>query len=328
MAIFALARFGYSEGFEPSFKPTNNDLFSQANKIYASSPAPDRGVYEYGNLLFSVVVIDTNVETIKHLEGTAMLRAVAQLRRKIPERPRQFTTKNRLLEKRLDDDTGIYRYALVYRREDLMQVVELAEIQRKEQERLAKEATERLEQERLAKEEKGNRENEQKAPSSKADLVSPEQEEKLASEEESVLSQDSDEVLDSAPKDKVIADEQLEEAWQQEQEQLASNKPQNLTDKPATDGFSNMQINVDFGDDSEVSSSEESAQIKALKAQENTTLKSTENYPELRDSVSSRPLRQEETQKSIFDEVRNSQIKNKSQQEEDGSWLNIQPTIE
>ena len=70
-----------------------------------------------------IVVIDTNQEKIRYLEGTAMLRATALLREKYPRLPPQFRLRNRVVEKELDDDTGIYRYALVYRLTDIEKAI-------------------------------------------------------------------------------------------------------------------------------------------------------------------------------------------------------------
>ena len=69
--------------------------------------------------MFVIVVIDTNREKLRYLEGTAMLRAADLLRKKYPELPANFRLRNRMVENRLDDDTGLYRYALVYRLADL-----------------------------------------------------------------------------------------------------------------------------------------------------------------------------------------------------------------
>jgi len=66
-----------------------------------------------------IVVIDTNKEPIKYLEGTAMLRAMALLREKYPSLPPQFRIRNRQVEKMLDDETGIYRYAIACREADI-----------------------------------------------------------------------------------------------------------------------------------------------------------------------------------------------------------------
>ena len=105
--------------FAPTHISKQTDAYADAGKIYDSSPSADQGVYQHGDLVFVIVVIDTQREKIKHLEGTAMLRTVALLRQKFPKLPAEFNVRNRLLEKDLDDDTGIYRYATVQRLADI-----------------------------------------------------------------------------------------------------------------------------------------------------------------------------------------------------------------
>lgn len=106
--------------FAPTYRGNPERQYAEARKIYASSPAvTQQGVYEHDSLVFVIVVIDTNREKLRYLEGTAMLRAADLLRKKYPELPANFRLRNRMVENRLDDDTGLYRYALVYRLADL-----------------------------------------------------------------------------------------------------------------------------------------------------------------------------------------------------------------
>lgn len=109
-------------GFAPTYvlRP-DETAYARAHDIYESSPhRAAQGVYRLYGLVFVVVRVDTNVEKIRYLEGTAMLRAKALLRNAFVELPAQFTLQSRLLENSLDDDSGIYRYALVYRETDIV----------------------------------------------------------------------------------------------------------------------------------------------------------------------------------------------------------------
>ena len=106
--------------FTPTYRGNPERQYAEARKIYASSPAvTQQGVYEHDSLVFVIVVIDTNREKLRYLEGTAMLRAADLLRKNYPELPANLRLRHRLVEKSLDDDTGLYRYALVYRLADL-----------------------------------------------------------------------------------------------------------------------------------------------------------------------------------------------------------------
>lgn len=109
--------------FAPTFKSDSMDAYPDAPEIYDSSPRARQGVYRHSGLIFVVVVIDTNREQLEYLEGTAMLRAAALLREEFPGLPQRFRARNRLLEKELDDDTGIYRYAQVFRESDILKIV-------------------------------------------------------------------------------------------------------------------------------------------------------------------------------------------------------------
>ena len=100
------------------------DTYSEAIGIYRALPQRSQGVYRRSGLIFVIVVIDTDQEHLRYLEGTAMLRAVALLREAFPTLPPRFHARNRLVEKRLDDDTGIFRYALAFRESDILELGE------------------------------------------------------------------------------------------------------------------------------------------------------------------------------------------------------------
>lgn len=105
--------------FAPTYVSTEADTYFDAVEIYDSSPKASQGVYHCQGLVYVIVCIDTNKEKIKYLEGTAMLRTVALLRKYYPELPPKFNIRNRVVEKLLDDETGRYRYATVYREKDI-----------------------------------------------------------------------------------------------------------------------------------------------------------------------------------------------------------------
>ncbi len=115
-----------SIAFDPAYtlRP-GESAYARAQDIYQScTNPPAQGVYRQYGLVFVVVCIDTNTEKLRYLEGTAMLRANALLRNAFEDLPAAFTLKNRLLEKTLDDDTGIYRYALVFREIDVKNAID------------------------------------------------------------------------------------------------------------------------------------------------------------------------------------------------------------
>ena len=66
-----------------------------------------------------IVEIDTEREGIRYPEGTAMLRTISLLRGKYPKLPEKFTIPSRLMEKRTDDESGMYRYATAWRLSDI-----------------------------------------------------------------------------------------------------------------------------------------------------------------------------------------------------------------
>jgi|GEM_PF-6881802 len=106
--------------FAPTYVSAESDPYFDAVEIYDSSPQASQGVYHHQGLVYVIVCIDTNKEQIEYLEGTAMLRTAALLRDVYPGLPPKFHIRNRVVEKKLDDDTGIYRYATVYREQDIL----------------------------------------------------------------------------------------------------------------------------------------------------------------------------------------------------------------
>lgn len=109
--------------FKPQYHSELTDKYPDAITIYDSSPKASPGVYLHEGLVFVIITIDTNKESIKYLEGTAMLRASALLRKKYPNLPSQFRIRNRLVEKTYDDETGIYRYAIVCKEVDIKAIL-------------------------------------------------------------------------------------------------------------------------------------------------------------------------------------------------------------
>ena len=105
--------------FSPTYKSDETDKYYDAIEIYDSSPKASQGIYLYEGLVFVIVCIDTNKENIEYLEGTAMLRTADLLRKHYPGLPYQFRIRNRIVEKTYDYDSGIYRYATVYREKDI-----------------------------------------------------------------------------------------------------------------------------------------------------------------------------------------------------------------
>lgn len=105
--------------FAPQYHSELTDKYPDAINIYDSSPNASQGIYQHEGLVFVIVEIDTNQESIEYLEGTAMLRVIALLRKKYPNLPPRFSIRNRLVEKRHDDETGFYRYAVAYREADI-----------------------------------------------------------------------------------------------------------------------------------------------------------------------------------------------------------------
>lgn len=118
-----VAEASKSVAFVPTYQGVPEAQYAEAGEIYDSSPAAAQGVYRHGGLVYVIVVINTNREKIKYLEGTAMLRAAALLRQRYPQLPIRFRLKGRVMEEELDDDTGIYRYALVYRLADIEKAI-------------------------------------------------------------------------------------------------------------------------------------------------------------------------------------------------------------
>ena len=110
--------------FAPTYQSTEDDIYYDAMEIYDSSPTAPQGVYLYQGLVYVIVTIDTNKEKIQYLEGTAMLRVKALLQNKFPSLPENYRLRNKLMEKEFDDDSGIYRYAVVFRLNDIKKLTE------------------------------------------------------------------------------------------------------------------------------------------------------------------------------------------------------------
>lgn len=106
--------------FAPTYHAKGNDSYLEAEDIYSSSQKPSQGVYYADGLVFVVVVIDNSREKLKHVDGTAMLRADALLRRDFPGLPKYFSIDCRILEEEMDDEVEIYRYVLAYRKSDIL----------------------------------------------------------------------------------------------------------------------------------------------------------------------------------------------------------------
>ncbi|MBQ6471013.1 MAG: hypothetical protein IJJ33_03435 [Victivallales bacterium] len=109
--------------FAPTYRSDAEDKYFDAMEIYESSPSAPQGVYHWQGLVYVIVTIDTNKEKLKYLEGTAMLRVQSLLCGDYQFLPRNFTLRNRVLEKGLDDETGVYRYAVVFRERDIRKLM-------------------------------------------------------------------------------------------------------------------------------------------------------------------------------------------------------------
>ena len=118
-----------TNAFAPTFVSNEEDKFIDALEIYESSPSVPQGIYKYDKLVYVVVVIDTTKENIRYLEGTAMLRAKAILQNEYPSLPKNFRLRNRLVEKTFDNNTGLYRYAVVLRQQDISKGIETGDRQ-------------------------------------------------------------------------------------------------------------------------------------------------------------------------------------------------------
>ena len=110
--------------FAPTFVSEEEDKYVDAMEIYESSPSVPKGVYCHEGLVFVVVTIDTARENVQYLEGTALLRVRTQLQNEYPSLPGNFKLRSKVVEKELDDDTGVYRYAVVFRQSDVRKLIE------------------------------------------------------------------------------------------------------------------------------------------------------------------------------------------------------------
>jgi len=138
----------------PLGKPNNTgsvetrEIFSalrSARKAYSEFSNSPQGVYEKDDNIFVIVVIDTAREKLRHVEGTAMLRSVALLRRRFPDLPDEFTTFSRVLENEQKFDSDDYRYAVLYSRRDIDKLIahEMSRLKAEEETKLAEQAAEK-----------------------------------------------------------------------------------------------------------------------------------------------------------------------------------------
>ena len=132
LLVICLASCQPSGDFLPKYMPENGNCYQYALKVYSSSPRPGQGVYECGDTIFVVVVLDASSIDKRHLEGKAMLRSIALLRERMPDLPPKFTTGSRLVEKSMDDEKLIYRYAIAYRKSALQDIIKAAKEQEKQ----------------------------------------------------------------------------------------------------------------------------------------------------------------------------------------------------
>lgn len=75
-----------------------------------------------GDFVVVHVIIDSKAEAILRrniLEGTAMLRTKACLRREFEELPKNFNLPSRRLKNEFDDDTGYYYYTTAFKLADI-----------------------------------------------------------------------------------------------------------------------------------------------------------------------------------------------------------------
>ena len=135
--------------FLPKYVPEDGNCYQYAFKVYYSSPRPDQGVYECGDTVFVVVVLDTKNIDVHHLnatptkksrlaQGKAMLRSIELLRERMPDLPAKFTIQSRLVERIYDDNTMIYRYAIAFCKSALHDAIKLAKEHEMKSRELAK----------------------------------------------------------------------------------------------------------------------------------------------------------------------------------------------
>lgn len=111
--------------FTPTYQvQASSPLLAQAHKVFFSSLSPSRGLYRNQGLVFSVVRINCKVEKLRYVEGTAMLRAIAQVRKAFPKLPKRFNVSNRVLENHMDYHNRIYHYTLAIQENDIIKIIQ------------------------------------------------------------------------------------------------------------------------------------------------------------------------------------------------------------
>ena len=147
--MICLASCLHAGDFLPKYVPEDGNCYQYAFKVYYSSPHPDQGVYECGDTVFVVVVLDTKNIGVHHLnatptkksrlaQGKAMLRSIELLRERMPDLPAKFTIQSRLVERSYDDNTKIYRYAIAFCKSALHDAITLAKEHEMKSRELAK----------------------------------------------------------------------------------------------------------------------------------------------------------------------------------------------
>lgn len=64
------------------------------------------------------------MEKLRYVEGTAMLRAIAQVRKAFPKLPKRFNVSNRVLENHMDYHNRIYHYTLAIQENDIIKIIQ------------------------------------------------------------------------------------------------------------------------------------------------------------------------------------------------------------
>lgn len=107
--------------FMPNMDVVNSN-YADAHTIYSSSKTPsESGVYEYGNYIFVIVVIDYNKEKLASPEAAAMLRTAAMLRKKY-NLPEFYDLSCSILENEDDEENLLYRRVSVFNSNEVKQL--------------------------------------------------------------------------------------------------------------------------------------------------------------------------------------------------------------